>query len=153
MPGYQHTQVPALQRVSARILQAAFLVALSGLPAQAQGGLEFARQLYNQGRYDQAITAASRLRPTTVADAANLVLGRSYLERFRKTTDHADLVAAREALNQIHTAQLASRDRIDYLVGLDESLYLGESYGPAAELFQGALERSQDMGPLSLIHI
>src|SRR5674476_563339 len=73
MPGYQHTQVPALQRVSARILQAAFLVALSGLPAQAQGGLEFARQLYNQGRYDQAITAASRLRPTTVADAANPV--------------------------------------------------------------------------------
>jgi|BarGraNGADG00212_1021973.scaffolds.fasta_scaffold15085_2 tetratricopeptide (TPR) repeat protein len=147
MPGYQHTQVPALQRVSARILQAALLAALSGLPAQAQGGLEFARQLYNQGRYDQAITAAARLRSTPVADAAYLVLGRSYLERFRKSTDHADLVAAREALNQIRTAQLASRDRIDYLVGLGESLYLGESYGPAAELFQGALERSQDMGP------
>lgn len=147
MPGYHHTQVPALQRVSAPVLLAALLAALSGLPAQAQGGLEFARQLYNQGRYDQAIAAAVRLRSTPAADAGNLVLGRSYLERFRKTTDLADLVAARDALNQIRTAQLVSRDRLDYLIGLGESLYLGESYGPAAELFQAALDRSQDMGP------
>ena len=147
MPGCQHTQVHALQRVSARVVLVAFLALLPALPAHAQGGLEFARQLYNQGRFDQAITAAARLRATPVADGANLVLGRSYLERFRKTTDRADLVAARAALGEVRPAQLTSRDRTDYLVGLGESLYLEESYGPAAELFWGALDHSQALGP------
>jgi tetratricopeptide (TPR) repeat protein len=147
MPGCQHTQVPALQRVSARLALAALLAVLVPLPAHGQGGLEFARQLYNQGRYEQAITAAARLRVTPAADGANLVLGRSYLERFRKTTDHADLVAAREALREVRPALLTSRDRTDYMVGLGESLYLEESYGPAVELFRTALDHGQELGP------
>jgi hypothetical protein len=147
MPGCQHTQVPALQRVSARIALVASLTALSALPAHAQSGLEFARQLYNQGRYEQAITAAARLRVTPVVDGANLVLGRSYLERFRATADRADLVAAREALRDVRPVQLSSRDRSDYLVGLGESLYLDESYGPAAELFRTALDHSLGLAP------
>jgi hypothetical protein len=149
MPGCQHTQVHALQRVSACLALAALLALLPALPAQAQGGLDFARQLYNQGRYEQAITAAARLRSGSLVDAANLVLGRSYLERFRKTTDRADLVAAREALRDIRPAQLTSRDRTDYLLGLGESLYLDESYGPAAALFRVALDHGQALGPRS----
>jgi len=147
MPGCQRTQVPALQRFSARLVLAVLLAALVPLPAHAQGGLEFARQLYNQGRYAQAITAAARLRGTPVGDGANLVLGRSYLEQFRKSADRADLVAAREALRDVRPAQLTSNDRVDYLVGLGESLYLDESYGPAVELFRTALDHRQDLGP------
>ena len=147
MPGCQRTQVHALQRVSARILLAALAGGLWAAPAAAQGALDFPRQLYNQGRYDQAMTAAARLRATPLADAANLILGRAQLERFRKSADPADLVAARSALREVNPSHLAAHDRVDYLVGLGEALYLEESYGPAAELFVSALERSRDMGP------
>jgi tetratricopeptide (TPR) repeat protein len=115
--------------------------------AAAQASLDFPRQLYNQGRYEQAITAAERLRTTALADGANLVIGRAHLERFRRSADPADLVAARAALREVTPTNLAARDRIDYLVGLGESLYLEESYGPAAELFESALDRSRDIGP------
>jgi hypothetical protein len=147
MPGCQHTQVYALQRVSAYIVLGALGWALQAAPAAAQTSLEFPRQLYNQGRYEQAIAAASRLRSTPLVDAANLIVGRSHLERFRKTADPADLTAGRAALADVNPGHLGGRDRIDYLVGLGESLYLEESYGPAAELFDGALERSRDLGP------
>ena len=102
-----------------------------------------------RGRYAQAITAAARLRGTPVGDGANLVLGRSYLEQFRKSADRANLVAAREALRDVRPAQLTSNDRIDYLVGLGESLYLDESYGPAVELFQ---QRSTTARTLGRVH-
>jgi tetratricopeptide (TPR) repeat protein len=116
-------------------------------PAAAQASLDFPRQLYNQGRYDQAIAAATRLQATTLVDGANLIIGRSHLERFRRTADPADLEAARTALRAVDPAQLSARDRLDYLVGRGESLYRGGSYGAAAELFDGALERSRDVGP------
>ncbi len=147
MPGCQRTQVPALQRVSARFLLSVVLGVVWAAPAAAQGGLDFPRQLYNQGRYDQAIAAASRLRTTAFVDGANLILGRAHLERFRKSADQAELVAARTALHEVNPSRLAANDRIDYLVGLGETLYLEESYGAAAELFAGALDRSRDMGP------
>jgi len=147
MPGCQHTQVYALQRVSARIALAAVLAVLPALPLHAQGTLDAARQLYNQGRFDQAIAAASRLRSTTASDGANLVLGRSYLERFRKTRDDGDLVAAREALREVRPAPLSLGDRTDYLMGLGELLYLQESFGPAVEMFRKALDSGHDLGP------
>jgi len=147
MPGCQRTQVPALQRVSARILAAALGALLLAATAGAQGSLDFPRQLYNQGRYDQAITAAARLRASSLVDGANVILGRSHLERFRKTADQAELVAARAALREVNPAHLGPQDRIDYLVGLGETLYLEESFGPAADLFDSAIERSRDVGP------
>jgi hypothetical protein len=147
MPGCQHTQVHALQRVSARIALASLLGVLAAPPALAQGGLDSARQMYNLGRYDQAIATALRLRTAPTADGANLVLGRSYLEQFRKSRDQAELVAAREALRDVRPAQLTSRDRTDYLVGLGELLYLEETFGPAVELFRIALDHGLDLGP------
>jgi tetratricopeptide (TPR) repeat protein len=113
----------------------------------AQPGLDSVRQLYNQGRYEQAIEAANRLRATPPADGATLLLARSYLEQFRKTTDRANLVAAHQALVEVRPAGLTARDRADYLVGLGEALYLDDDFGPAAALFESVLGRGQELGP------
>jgi hypothetical protein len=125
------------------------LLALLGGTAWAQtASVDGARQLYNQGKYETAIKYAARLRTVSgLADAANLVLGRSYLERFRQSADRADLVAARDALREVHAALLGPREQAEYLVGLGELLYLNESYGAAAEIFVSAVERSRDLGP------
>ena len=124
MPGCQHTQVHALQRVSVCVSAAVLLGLLAASPSGAQQGLDPIRQLYNSGRYQQAIDAAGHLRsmPTT-ADTANLLVARSYLELFRKTTDRATLVAARQALSDIQPARLSPRDRTDYLIGLGDTAF------------------------------
>ena len=147
MPGCQHTQVHAVQRFSARFAAAVILSVLPALPLEAQGSIEIARQLYNMGRYEQAISAATRLRTTAASEAAGVLLGRSLLERFRKTRDEADLAAAGEALRAVRPAVLMPRDRTDYLVGLAELLYLQELYGPAAELFRTAFDSGHDLVP------
>jgi hypothetical protein len=147
MPGCQHTQVHALQRVSACFPLMALLVVFGAAQAAAQPGLDPARQLYNQGHYDQAIEAANRLRTTPLADAANLLIARSYLEQFRKTTDEAKLVAARQTLVDVRPIGLTGRDRTDYLIGLGEALYLDDEFGPAAALFDSVLGRSEELQP------
>lgn len=147
MPGCQGIQVHALQRFRGQIAFWAVLAAFLAPPVAAQSAIDAARQLYNEGKYDGAIRLAAKLRnQTSLANGANLVLARSYLERFRQSADHADLVAGREALREVRAAVLPSRDQAEYLVGLGESLYLQESYGPASEIFASALERSRDMG-------
>jgi hypothetical protein len=108
--------------------------------AAEPAGLARARVLYNAADYDAAITAAAPVRQQPQwADAAALVTARSYLERFRRRADAADLTAAIEALATIRAAALAPRDRLDLLVGLGQSLYLGERFGAAAEVFDNAL--------------
>ena len=62
MPGCQHTQVHAMQRVSARLALTLAVAILPALPLHAQGPLEPVRQLYNQGRYDQAISGSGEAR-------------------------------------------------------------------------------------------
>jgi hypothetical protein len=147
MPGCQGRQVHALQRVSGLVAICAAFLAFVAPPAAAQAAVDAARQLYNQGKYDAAVKLAAKLRGDPVnANTANLVLGRSYLERFRQSADRADLVAAREALREVQPAILATREQTEYLVGLGESLYLQESYGAAAEIFVSAFERSRDLG-------
>ena len=148
MPGCQRTQVHALQRVRAVAGIWAAIAVFLAAPVAAQGPLEYARQLYNQGKYDEAIKLAAKLSgdPTSL-NGANLVLGRSYLERFRQSSDRADLVAAREALREVRPSTLGGREQAEYLVGLGESLYLEESYGAAAEIFVTAFERSRELGP------
>jgi hypothetical protein len=147
MPGCQGRQVHALQRVRALAAVWAALLALAAVPAGAQTPVEAARQLYNQGKYENAIKLAAKLRTDPAnADVANLILGRSQLERFRQSADRADLVAAREALREIRPSTLGAREQAEYLVGLGELLYLDESYGAAAEIFVTAFERSQELG-------
>ena len=119
-------------------------MALASAPASAAEPptLAKARAQYNAADYDGAIAAAAQARTQPgAADAAALVEARAHLERYRQTADPADLSAAREALSAIHPAALMPRDQLDFLVGLGQSLYLGELFGPAAELFDTALER------------
>lgn len=107
-----------------------------------------ARRLYNQGRYDAAIDLASALTGTVpTRDAALLIAGRAGLERFRQTKDPADLAKARDALRGVDSSALDARDRLELVVGLGEALYLEESYGPAAEVFDSVVERATELGP------
>ena len=121
------------------------LVLLFAMPAAAaeHPALAKARALYNAGDYDGAIIAAavSRLVPAS-ADASALVIARSHLERYRHSAVAADLASAREALATVRVAALTPRDQVDLLVGLGQSLYLGELFGAAAELFDTALSRA-----------
>ena len=102
-----------------------------------------ARTLYNAADFDAAIDAATEARKQpAAADAAALVLARAHLERYRQRADPNDLTAARDALRAVNQEALNARDRVDLLVGLGQSLFLGEAYGAAAELFDTALIQS-----------
>lgn len=102
-----------------------------------------ARTLYNAADYDAAIAAATEARRVPIsADAGSLVLARAHLERYRQRADPADLSAARDALQSIKQDALGPRDRVDLLVGFGQSLFLGEAFGAAAELFDAALIQS-----------
>ena len=113
----------------------------------ARAGCTRARpSAYNAGKFDEAIAAATdAMHAASQANAAAVVLGRSHLERFRMTNTGSDLEAARAALRQVVPDKLAPRDRVEFLVGLGESLYLEGCtgcFGAAAEMFQIALARS-----------
>lgn len=120
------------------------VAAPSTLVAAEHPALAKARALYNAGDYDGAITAAGAARSDPAsADAAALVAGRAHVERFRVTSsDPADLAAAREALSAARMAALLPRDQVDLLVGLGQALFLTNTFGAAAELFNSALARA-----------
>jgi hypothetical protein len=106
-----------------------------------------ARTLYNAANYEGAIDAAAvARRQPAFADAAALVIARAHLERYRLNLDPRDLVAARETFGTIKFSALAPRDQVDLIIGLAQSLYLGELYGESAELFETALNRSALLG-------
>lgn len=113
--------------------------ALAAPPAQPDA-LGRARLFYNQQQYDQAIASAEKaLRTPASADSARLVIGRSYLERFRGTANPADLESGRTALRQVQPALLPPRDQTQLLIGLGEALYLDNEFGAAAQVFSSAL--------------
>ena len=128
-----------------RALIAIVLLVSSAAAASAaeHPSLAKARALYNAGDFDGAISAAAVSRRVPASgDASALVIARSHLERYRQRADPSDLGAAREALGSVRSAALTPRDQVDLLVGLGQSLYLGEVFGAAAELFDTALSRS-----------
>lgn len=124
-------------------LLAVLLLAYAGAAAAAEPpALAKARALYNAADYDGAINAAALARAQPAAmDAAALVAARSHLERYRQRGDAADLVAAREGLTTVRASMLPPRDQVDHLVGVGQSLYLANNFGPAAEIFDAALGR------------
>lgn len=119
------------------------LLAWSGPATAAEpAALARARALYNAGTFDAAIeSAAAARREPMFADAAALVYARAHLERFRLSANPADLTTARETLATIRPDALSSRDQIDLLIGLGQTLYLGDAFGAAAGLFATALGR------------
>ena len=123
------------------------IAATAVLGAAPQNALVRAREWYNQQQYDAAIAAAREARATpALAEAATVVLGRAHLERYRVSSDAADLGAAREHLVAVETARLAPRERLELLTGLGQLLYFEGHYGAAAELFGAALGAAADAG-------
>ena len=126
-----------------RLLSTLVLALLLGGATQAAAAeppeLAKARTLYNAGSYDEAIAAASDVKSTEWLAAAQMVIARSYLDRYRRSSQPDDLVAGRRALVAAAAAPLMPRDRVDLLVGLGQSSYFSDEYGAAAGLFDNAL--------------
>jgi hypothetical protein len=125
-----------------------WLLLMAAMPAAAteHPSLVEARTLYNAADYDGAIDAATRaLADPASAAAALLVTARAHLELYRIKLDAADLARARMALGTIRPTGLTPRDSLDLLVGLGQALYLGETFGAAAELFDVALSRRSSL--------
>lgn len=122
------------------------LAVAAGVPATVEAAespaLARARTLYNSGNYEGAIDAASvSRREAQWADASALVIARARLERYRQSMNASELAEAREALQAVKVGALNPRDQVDLLIGLGQALYLGEVFGPAAELFGTALDK------------
>ena len=107
-----------------------------------------ARNAYNAANYDQAIALADEaLKQKSDADVAALIGVRARLERFRLGGNEADLAGAHSTLRAIARQRLKPREQAELLVAQGLTLYLSQSYGGAAEIFDSALAR---MGALGL---
>ncbi len=117
-----------------------FLAVTSSVFA-ADDPLARARLLYNQGQFDAAVTAAEQARLTPArTDAADLVAARAYLERFRTTAAPDDASNARDRLRRIDPQRFPPRERIEYIVGLAQMLFVDGAYGAAADVFEPVLQ-------------
>jgi hypothetical protein len=126
-------------------LTVAFLFALAaaGTAADEKDPVARARLLYNQGKWAEAILAADQARANPArVDGADLIASRAYLERFRESAAADDLTSARERLRRINPERFVARERVEFTVGLGETLYFDGSYGAAAEVFDSLLEQS-----------
>ena len=128
------------------------VLVLTGVASEVRANeppaLSKARTLYNAGDFAGAIEAASMVRKDEAgADAAALVAGRAHLEQYRQRANADDLTAARAAFGAVRATALMPRDQVDLVIGLGQSLYLGELYGAAAELFETALSRAALLAP------
>jgi hypothetical protein len=129
--------------------------------ADSNDHLATARRLYNQGQFAAAIEAADKARTrSTSADSADLIAARAYLEQFRSSiaarayleqfrssASPDDLETARERLRRIDPRRFPGRERTEYLVGVGEALYFGETFGAAASVFASVLP---SLGGLSM---
>jgi len=128
-------------------------LALAVLASWGQAGpatpLVAARELYNLGKFDDAIVAARRaLEADADLDAARVVLARASLERYRLRLETADRTAAEAALRAVDANRLAPSDYVEWLVGLGVALFvddeggLEDRFSAAAELFETVLDRA-----------
>ncbi len=126
----------------------AMIVPAAAASGATVGDLAEARRLYNQGRFDAAIDAARvAAAEAAVRHPALVILARASLERFRQAANTQDLDAARSALRDIDASRLDPRDRTEFIVGLGEALYLDDLFGPAADIFEGAIGEAAVLGP------
>ena len=119
-------------------------------PLRAADPLADARRLYNQGQYDAAEKAArDAFRIPASAEGARVVLGRIQLERYRRSSTPVELSDAIAMLSAVDARRLDARERIELTIGLAEGLYLEDRFGPAAALFESALDGSATLGPVA----
>ncbi len=110
--------------------------------AERADALLRARSFYNSKQFEMALTAAEEAHAVpSLADSADLIAARAYLERFRATASADDLDGARERLRRLDPRHLTSRERIEFLVGLGEALFFEGAYGAAASAFDSAAGR------------
>jgi hypothetical protein len=107
-----------------------------------------ARQFYNAGQFDRAIDAATEAASNpSFASSAHLVLGRSRLERYRKSAASVDLDGARTDLRAVDPRVIDARERLELQVGLALLLYFEERFGASAELLGPLLDASIVLAP------
>src|SRR2546427_9220897 len=93
-----------------------------------------ARALYNESRFDAAIAAADQGRAVAArADSADLIAARAYLERFRKSGVADDLTNARDRLRRLDPQRFGARERVEFLVGISQTVFFDASFRSAAE--------------------
>src|SRR5262249_45906807 len=93
--------------------------------AQERDPLAHPRALYNERRFAEAIALAEEARVSPLrADSADVISARAYLERYRENHATDDLTAARERLRGVDPQRLGVRERVEFLVGLGEALFL-----------------------------
>lgn len=114
--------------------------------SQAPDALAQAREFYNSRQFDDAIRMAREAQKIPEFEAAaTMIFARAHLERFRQTSQSADLNLARDAMKAVDVAALTDRERVELLIALGSSLYLDQSYtlddrfSAAAEQFELAL--------------
>ena len=117
--------------------------------AAEPAALARARALYNAGSYDAAIDAASSRAGSTPRPR----MPRRWCSRAR-TSSVFDAGGARgrpdgrthSAWRHPHRPPCLPRDQLDLLIGLGQTLYLGEAFGAAADVFDTALGRASTLG-------
>ena len=116
--------------------------------ADQRDSLDRARALYNQRDFESALAAAEEARRLPDrADSADLIAARAYLERFRDQSAADDLARARERLRRINPQRFTARERIEFIVGLGETLYFESSSGAAAAVFESVLVERGELPP------
>jgi hypothetical protein len=75
------------------------------------------------------------------------VLGRSRLERYRKSAVEGDLDAARTDLRAVDPRAIDPRERLELQIGFAVLLYFEERFGAAAELLEPLLDGSSALAP------
>jgi len=125
----------------------ALLLTASLVEAADTPALIRARAAYNAENYEQAIALAeAALAQKADADVAALIVVRARLERYRLGGHDADLAMAHTTLRAIARHRLKPREQAELLVALGLALYLDQSYGSAAEVFDSALARAGVLG-------
>jgi hypothetical protein len=121
-------------------------MATSAYAARKPDALVAARQFYNAGQYDQAIQAAEQAAQNpSFASSARLILGRSRLERYRKTSVGQDLDDARADLRAVDPRAIDPRERLELQIGLAVLLYFEDRFGAAAELLDPVIDASASL--------
>jgi hypothetical protein len=124
------------------ILSAAGMVSA----ADERDPLARARALYNARDFEGAIAAANEgRRLPTRANSADLIAARALLERYRESASVDDLGQARERLRGIDPEQFGPVERLEYIVGLGQTLFYDSAAGAAADVFESVLGASASM--------
>ncbi len=136
------------------LLGAVWLWSVTSLIAADRDPLARARALYNQGQYEAALEAADEARklPDRM-HSADLIAARAYLERYRRDSSSDDLGNARERLRVIDPVRFTPNERLEFLVGLGETLYFDDASGASAVVFASVLEGPAVLAPTAREHV